>query len=120
MISGRVDVGEELAEGNWEQGMTTYKAPLKDMEFVLDSVLQIDRYDNLPGFSDAPKDVRDAILAEGAKLCETELQPLNRVGDKEGCTRAADGSVKTPTGYKAAYYKFVAAGLGALSADPEY
>jgi alkylation response protein AidB-like acyl-CoA dehydrogenase len=100
--------------------MTTYKAPLRDMRFLLDEVLTVDRYDNLPGFADAPKDVRDAILEEGAKFCESELQPLNRVGDREGCTRAADGSVKTPTGYKAAYDKFVAAGFAGLGADPEH
>jgi alkylation response protein AidB-like acyl-CoA dehydrogenase len=100
--------------------MTTYKAPVKDMRFVLDEVLKIDRLDNLPGFADAPKDVRDAILEEGAKFCESELQPLNRVGDREGCTLGKDGSVKTPTGYKAAYDKFVASGFTALAADPEY
>jgi hypothetical protein len=100
--------------------MTAYKAPLRDMRFVLDEVLKIDRFDNLPGFSDAPKDVRDAILEEGAKFCEAELQPLNRVGDVEGCTLGKDGSVKTPTGYKAAYDKFVAAGFAGLAGDPEY
>jgi alkylation response protein AidB-like acyl-CoA dehydrogenase len=100
--------------------MTTYKAPLKDMRFVLDEVLEIDRHSNLAGFADAPKDVRDAILEEGAKFCEAELQPLNRVGDREGCTLGKDGSVKTPTGYKAAYDKFVASGFTALAADPAY
>src|SRR5262245_44783490 len=102
-----------------EDAMTTYSAPVKDMRFILDEVLKVDRFDNLPGFSDAPKDVRDAILDEGAKFCEGELQPLNKVGDREGCTRSADGSVKTPTGYKEAYDKFVAAGFTGLSADPE-
>jgi alkylation response protein AidB-like acyl-CoA dehydrogenase len=100
--------------------MTIYKAPLKDMRFVLDEVLDVDRYSNLPGFSDATKDVRDAILEEGAKFCETELQPLNKVGDREGCTRLPDGSVKTPPGYKEAYDAFKEAGFIGLAADPEY
>ena len=48
--------------------MPIYKAPLEDLGFLLNDVFQIDRYDNLPGFSDASSDVREAILAEAAKL----------------------------------------------------
>ena len=83
--------------------MPTYKAPLEDVHFLLNDVFQIDRYDNLPGFSDASADVREAILAEAAKLSEEVLQPLNRVGDLEGCTRHDDGSVTTPKGFKEAF-----------------
>ena len=61
--------------------MPIYKAPLEDVGFLLNDVFQIDRYDNLPGFSDASADVREAILGEAAKLSEEVLQPLNRVGD---------------------------------------
>jgi len=100
--------------------MTTYKAPLRDMRFLLDDVLQVDRYSNLPGFADAPQDVRDAILEEGAKFCANELHPINRPGDLAGCIRADDGSVTTPPGYKEAYKKFVDAGFVGLSADTEY
>ena len=57
--------------------MPIYKAPVEDVTFLLNDVFQIDRYDNLPGFSDAPADVRDAILSEAAKLSEQVLQPLN-------------------------------------------
>src|ERR1700682_6561716 len=89
--------------------MPIYKAPLEDVNFLLNDVFQIDRYDNLPGFSDASADVRDAILMEAAKLSEEVLQPLNRVGDLEGCTRHDDGSVTTPQGFKAAF-KHVAEG----------
>jgi acyl-CoA dehydrogenase len=73
--------------------MPSYKAPLEDVHFLFNDVFQIDRYDNLPGFSDASADVREAILAEAAKLSEEVLQPLNRVGDLEGCTRHDDGRV---------------------------
>ena len=81
--------------------MPTYKAPLEDVSFLLNDVFQIDRYDNLPGFTDASADVREAILGEAAKLSEEVLQPLNRVGDLEGCVRHDDGSVTTPKGFKA-------------------
>src|SRR4051794_41818007 len=100
--------------------MPTYKAPLEDVSFLLNDVFQIERYDNLPGFSDASADVREAILAEAAKLSEEVLQPLNRVGDLEGCTRHDDGRVTTPKGFKAAYTQLSEGGWLGLSAPAEY
>lgn len=100
--------------------MTVYNAPTKDMQFVLNDVLQISKYSNLPGFSDASEDVVEAILEEGAKLAANVLHPVNAVGDKEGCTRHADGSVATPTGFKEAYNTFREGGWQGLSFDPEY
>src|SRR6201987_212684 len=50
--------------------MPIYKAPVEDVSFLFNDVFQIDRYDNLPGFSDASADVREAILGEEAKLSE--------------------------------------------------
>src|SRR6201989_108755 len=100
--------------------MPIYKAPLEDVNFLFDDVFQIDRYDNLPGFSDASADVREAILSEAAKLSEEVLQPLNRVGDLEGCKRADDGSVTTPKGFKEAYRQVAEGGWLGLSAPTEY
>jgi acyl-CoA dehydrogenase len=100
--------------------MPSYKAPLEDVSFLLNDVFQIDRYNNLPGFSDASADVREAILAEAAKLSEEVLQPLNRVGDLEGCTRHDDGRVTTPKGFKAAYKQLGEGGWLGLSAPAEY
>src|SRR5467141_4721463 len=100
--------------------MPIYKAPLEDVNFLLNDVFQIDRYDNLPGFSDASADVREAILNEAAKLSEEVLQPLNRVGDLEGCTRHDDGRVTTPKGFKEAYKQVAEGGWLGLSAPTEY
>ena len=100
--------------------MPIYKAPLEDVTFLLNDVFQIDRYDNLPGFSDASADVREAVLSEAAKLAEEVLQPLNRVGDLEGCVRHDDGSVTTPKGFKEAYKQVAEGGWLGLSAPAEY
>ena len=100
--------------------MPSYKAPLEDVSFLLNDVFQIDRYNNLPGFSDASADVREAILAEAAKLSEEVLQPLNRVGDLEGCTRHDDGRVTTPKGFKEAFKQVAEGGWLGLSAPAEY
>jgi acyl-CoA dehydrogenase len=93
-----------------------YKAPVEDVQFLLDDVFQIKRYDNLPGFADASSDVREAILREAAKFCEAVLTPLNRVGDIEGCTRHADGRVTTPTGFKEAFRQYAGGGWMGISA----
>ena len=100
--------------------MPIYKAPVEDVNFLMNDVFQIDRYDNLAGFSDASSDVRDAILGEAAKLAEEVLQPLNRVGDLEGCKRADDGSVTTPKGFKDAFKQVAEGGWLGLSAPQEF
>ena len=100
--------------------MPTYKAPVEDVTFLLNDVFQFDRYNNLPGFTDASADVREAILGEAAKLNEEVLQPLNRVGDMEGCKRRDDGSVTTPKGFKEAFQQVAEGGWLGLSAPAEY
>ncbi len=100
--------------------MPTYKAPLREYRFLLQNVLEIERYSNLPGFSDAPVDLINQVLEEGAKFCEGVLAPLNKIGDEHGCKRSDDGSVTTPPGFKEAYQQFTEAGWSSLSSDPAY
>ncbi|HEY5216139.1 MAG TPA: acyl-CoA dehydrogenase C-terminal domain-containing protein [Pseudolabrys sp.] len=100
--------------------MPTYKAPVDDALFLLNDVFHLDRYGNLPGFADASPDVVEAVLREAAKFSEEVLTPLNRVGDREGCTRHADGSVTTPTGFKDAYQQIVAGGWIGISVPAEF
>jgi hypothetical protein len=100
--------------------MPSYKAPVEDVRFLLNDVFQMERYNNLPGFADASADVVDAILEEGAKLCEEVLAPLNLSGDQEGCTRLDDGRVVTPKGFKEAYEAYAQGGWMGLSVPPEF
>ncbi len=100
--------------------MPTYQAPITDSKFIINEVLKIERFANLPGFENATPEMIEAILTEGGKFIENELFPLNQVGDVEGCTRADDGSVTTPKGFKQAYDQYCAAGWGTLSAPEEF
>jgi acyl-CoA dehydrogenase len=100
--------------------MPTYKAPVDDVQFLLNDVFHMERYGNLPGFSDVSPDTLAAILEEAAKLAEEVVQPLNRVGDIEGCKRRDDGSVTTPTGFKEGYRQYAEGGWMGISVPAEY
>lgn len=99
--------------------MPSYHAPLQDIRFVLNDLLQIERYSNLPGFADATPETIDAILEEGAKLMEEVIAPLNLSGDKEGC-KWNNGEVTTPAGFKDAYKKYIDGGWSGITSDPKY
>jgi alkylation response protein AidB-like acyl-CoA dehydrogenase len=100
--------------------MPTYKAPVEDVQFLLNDVFHIERYSNLPGFSDASPDVVEAILSEAARFCEDVLTPLNRTGDEEGCKRHDDGSVTTPNGFAGAFTQLVEGGWIGIASPPEF
>ena len=100
--------------------MPEYKAPLRDMSFVMNEVLESGKlYQTLPGYEEATEDLMDTIVEEGAKFAENVLSPLNQTGDEEGCHWSEEG-VKTPEGFAAAYQQYVDNGWPAMSADQEY
>ncbi len=99
--------------------MPSYKAPVRDLKFVLHELLDLQKYNNLAGYEDASPDLIDAILEEGAKLTENILQPINQSGDQEGC-QLANGVVTTPKGFKEAYNAYAEGGWQGLTASPEY
>jgi alkylation response protein AidB-like acyl-CoA dehydrogenase len=100
--------------------MTIYKAPIEDIKFVTEEVLDIfNHYKKFPAYEEATPELLDMVFTECAKFCETELAPLNQSGDKEGC-QWSDGKVTTPKGFKEAYRTFIDGGWQGISHPVEY
>jgi hypothetical protein len=98
--------------------MNTYKAPLKDMKFVMFDLLQAEQCYQQLGFDNADRELLDAVLEEAAKFTEQVLAPLNGSGDRQGCRFDKDsGAVATPDGFKQAYRQFVDGGWSGLTAS---
>ena len=99
--------------------MPDYKAPLREIKFIMNELLDSEKHYSHIGADEASPDMVEAIIGEGAKFCEAVLAPLNVVGDQEGCTWSEDG-VKTPTGFKEAYQQFVEGGWPSMNAPVEH
>ncbi len=93
--------------------MSAYRAPLKDMRFVLQELAGLAEVAKLPGCEEATPETVDAILEEASKFATEVLDPLNYSGDREGSV-LKEGAVRTPKGFKDAYRKYVEGGWGAL------
>ena len=101
--------------------MTTYRAPLRDMQFVLNDLLHIEKhYQSLPACEEVNQELIDAVLGEASKFSEEIVAPLNSVGDLEGCRMLENGEVKTPTGFREAYQQYVEAGWPSLDQPARY
>ena len=99
--------------------MNNYRAPLKDMRFVMDELAGYKELSQLPGFEEATSDMADAILEEAAKFTGEVLAPLNRLGDQAGCQLTPNGVV-TPEGWKEAYKAFCAAGWNGIASPVDF
>ncbi len=100
--------------------MLTYRAPLRDMQFVIEEWLAAPAgWAALPGLEDCDGETALHVLAEAAKFAETVLAPLNATGDAHGA-RLEDGAVATPPGFAAAYAAYVDGGWPTLAFAPEW
>ncbi len=97
----------------------TYRAPLAEYRFLLQHVLGFTRVTDTPRFADATADTVEAVLAEAAKLCETDLAPLQRSGDKHPA-RLENGIVRTSPGFAEGYRALADGGFMAIAASPEH
>lgn len=76
-----------------------YQPPLNDLNFVLFDVLGIDQLQTLGKYAEASPDIISAVMEEAGKLAAEVLQPVNKIGDQQGCTYDAEThSVKKPDG----------------------
>nr|WP_137678459.1 acyl-CoA dehydrogenase C-terminal domain-containing protein [Parerythrobacter lutipelagi] len=100
--------------------MPIYTAPTRDTRFVVNELLDLPSYGNLPGFEHATPDMIDTVINEAGKFCSEVLAPLNKSGDEEGCTRHEDGSVTTPKGFKEAFGQYRESGWGTISSPEEF
>ena len=98
--------------------MPHYTPPVKDQQFLLHDVLKVSESD-IPGYDELDRDFTSAVLEEAGKIAANVLQPLNSVGDAEGCT-LENGVVRTPTGFKAAWDEMAAGGWMGLDANPDH
>lgn len=100
--------------------MGQYIAPLRDMQFVMHELLDVEsELKAMPKHADLDAETINQVLEEAGKFCSEVLFPLNQSGDAEGC-KWQDGVVTTPKGFKEAYQQYVEAGWPALACDPEH
>jgi len=97
----------------------SYEAPLKEMQFALTELADINSLTQHPGFEDATPDMVEAILKEAGKLASSVIEPLNKIGDEQG-SRLVDGKVVNPDGFLEAYQQFVENGWPGLHQPTEF
>ncbi|MGI9390764.1 MAG: acyl-CoA dehydrogenase C-terminal domain-containing protein [Boseongicola sp.] len=98
--------------------MPTYSPPIKDMQFILHDLMKVSDSD-IPGYNELDRDFTGAVFEEAGKIAANVLQPLNSVGDEEGCT-LENGVVRTPEGFKEAFTQMAEGGWMGLDCDPEF
>ena len=99
--------------------MYQYRAPLRDIRFVVHEVLDFEQNYRAYGREELNRDLLEGILEEGARFAEDVLAPTNRVGDEHGLV-FENGQVKTPPGFREAYQRYCQDGWITMTADPEW
>ena len=81
--------------------MGQYAAPLRDMQFVLHELLNVEaELKHMPKHADLDADTINQVLEEAGKFCSEVIFPLNQIGDREGCTYDGDGVVTHADGFQ--------------------
>lgn len=99
--------------------MTDFKAPVSEISFVINDLLNVDQLTSIAEFAEATPELIDAVVEEAGKFASDVFAPLNRIGDIQH-SKAVDGEVKTPKGFKEAYQRFVENGWLTLAQSPDY
>src|SRR5260370_38872153 len=99
--------------------MTTYRAPVRDMQFVINELAGLKSLAALPGYEEVTPELAEAVLEEAARLAGEVLAPLNKPGDERGAA-LTQGGVVAADGFAAAYRRFVDNGWNGLGSEPEF
>jgi alkylation response protein AidB-like acyl-CoA dehydrogenase len=105
--------------GRFDAAMLSYRAPIREIRFLLDDVLAVDRYDHLAPYREATVELRATVLDGAGRMAEEVMLPVSALADREGCS-FADERVTLPTAFRTAYRKLVDDGWTGLGLDPEY
>jgi 3-(methylthio)propanoyl-CoA dehydrogenase len=96
-----------------------YRAPLREMRFVLEELLHAGSLSACPSFAEYSDELGRSVLEEAARFAQEVLEPLNRPGDIEGARWTEQGVITAP-GFRDAYRQFVAGGWPALGSAPQF
>lgn len=103
--------------------MPSYSPPISEYDFVARHFLRLGAQDSahcdMAGYSQVDMELLPDFLSAASQLCAGIVQPLNQVGDKQGC-RWISGAVHTPDGFKQAYAEVARGGWVGLSFPPQH
>ena len=99
--------------------MSEYRAPVKDMGFVINELAGLEQIAALPGYEEATPDLVEAVLEEAGQLASEVIAPTNTIGDEQG-TKVVDGEVIVPQEFHTAYQQYVESGWAGIGMDPEF
>ena len=99
--------------------MATYAAPVREIQFVLNDVLNVGSLTEMPALADATPETLNGLIEEAAKFIQGQVAPLNAPGDAEGC-KLANGEVTVPKGFVEVYKQFQEAGWVGIANPTEW